>query len=309
MTKAWIIGLSLMIMSSASALEVIGSDGISHAFSFEYFRLQGIDQVTTTRHRDGRMQSEIWQGLRLDNWLMDNGFTRWQNIRFEAEDNYVINMHRAEFDSLQCWMVFQQGQTTLDSLNYRVIFPALRDLHWVRGVQRIILEDFNPMLMPQRLLIWEKEAQNLEVYDDPAPFVRVKAYALDDIIQGIMRLGRAEVVLVSSDGLRLRMEYPRHLGGAILEIGEGGALNLKSAQIPGGLWLKDIMYIQADNLVLITAKGLAQLVELSLLLGWELTPESTFQQIQAVELRRMKINEVMTEADWQQDAAWLEIRP
>ncbi len=301
--------LALIVLGSLTAIEIIGSDGTSHVYSFGYFRELGKGKVTTTRHRDGRTQSETWQGMRLDNWLKDNGFTRWQNIRLESEDNYVVNIHRAEFDILECWMVFWQGDVELDSLNYRVIFPALRDLYWVRAVHKIVLEDFDPMLMPQRIMFWAKEALKLTIHSDPEPFIKTSAYLMDEIMQDIFRLAQADIILVSRDGLRLRMEYPRHLGGAILEIGESGSLNLKSARIPGGLWIRDIVYLQADNLALIMPDGIKQLVEISQLLRWNLTPETRFHQIKRYELRQTAIDQVILSGRELLETDWLEIEP
>lgn len=305
----WLTILALIVLGSLSAIEIIGSDGISHVYSFGYFRERGKEKVVTTRHRDARTQVETWQGIRLDNWLKDKGFTRWQNIRLESEDNYVVNIHRAEFDTLECWMVFRQGDVELDSLNYRVIFPALRDLYWVRAVHKIVLEDFDPMFLPQRMMFWAKESLKLNFHSDPDPFIKTSAYLMDDIMQHIFRLAKADVVLVSRDGLRLRMEYPRHLGGAILEIGENGSLNLKSARIPGGLWIRDIVYLQADNLALIMPEGIKQLVEISQLLGWDLTSESRFHQIKRNELRQTAIDQVILSGREVLEADWLEIEP
>ncbi|MBM4403079.1 MAG: hypothetical protein FJ042_01605 [Candidatus Cloacimonetes bacterium] len=309
MKISWITILAITVLSVTHGIEVIDGDGISRSYPVGYFRNLGTEQVLTTRHRDSGPKTESWQGMRLDNWLKDNGFIRWQNIRLESEDNYVVNIHRAEFDTLECWMVFRQGEVELDSLNYRVIFPALRDLYWVRAVQRIVLEDFNPMFPPQRLMFWEKESVKLSIHNDPDPFIKTRAYMLDDVMQLIFRTSAAQVILVSSDGLRLRMEYPRHLGNAVLEIGEQGSINLKSARIPGGLWMKDIIYLQAENLALIMPQGIERLVEISRLLDWNLSPGSLFYHVKRQQLRQTGIDHVILNAKELLEADWLEIEP
>jgi len=309
MNRYWLVILAMFNLCSLSAIEIIDSDGVTHTYSFAQFRQLANEEVVTTRHRDGRTQSETWLGLRFDHWLRDNGFIRWQNIRLEAEDNYVINIHRAEFDTLECWMVFRQGEVELDSLNYRVIFPGLRELHWVRAVQRIVLEDFNPLIKPQRLMFWAKESAKLSIHNNPEPFIKTRAYMMDEIIHNLFRLARADVILVSKDGLRLRMEYPRHLRAAILEITDDGSLNLKSARIPGGLWIRDIIYLQADNLALIMPAGLNQMIEISKLLDWGLTPETRFLQVKRQQLRYTGIAQVILGGDQLLEADWLEIEP
>jgi hypothetical protein len=68
--------------------------------------------------------------------------------------------------------------------------------------------------------------------------------------------------------LKSRLEYPRHLKGAVLETAKDEAINLKSPSIPAGMWLKDVVFMQCGPYALIRQDFIYQLPSLGKSLGW-----------------------------------------
>lgn len=265
----------LFSISFLGAITVTDSQGVSSSFTYEELAEIPRQEFTTTRVKDGETRSDTWQGFRFDNWLEQFVDKPFSVIRFESPDRYMVSLSKAEFDTLACWLVFASSEEVFPEGSMRVIFPALRDMKWVRDLDRVVLEDFDPLKMPVRFEFLDERLKQETLLDDPAPFTNTKGYYFADLLPLSSRAESFNVVLYSQDGMKLSLEYPLHLEGAILEATDDG-LNLKSPQIPGGMWLKNIIYIQIDEFALIHTGNLDALIALNRIMDWKLSPEVHF---------------------------------
>ncbi len=263
--------LLLMLMAAnLMSIEIIHDHGMKKNYSYTYFSGLPRTGLTAELEKKGEIIKYSWKGFRFDKWLEANGFTDFTGIRFESPDRYMVTLTRYEFEQNECWMVFEQNGEKLDQNTFRVVFPALRQMYWIAGMNRIVLENFSPLKMPRELIFMERAMAKQQLIQEPKPFVKIQGYYLEELIKSLGNPESAHIVMQSADDLKIRLEYPLHLSGAILELGPEGNYNLKSPQIPGGMWLNDIAYIQIGEKAFIRERYLHKLVELNKSLSWHL---------------------------------------
>ena len=268
--KKYMLALLLIgMIMSLFGLRIIEKDGRIREIENSFFGTLTQEEISTERVREEGIRRDNWRGIRFDNWLRENGLTDWTVIRFESDDRYQVSFEKVAFDTTSCWMMTQQNDESFAPENYRVIFPHLSQNHWIRNISKVVLEDFRPAPRPKKIHSMELILSRLTQVQDPAPFVGISAYRFEDILRKLGAGRRSDVILISRDGFKLGLKYPDDLRGAVLEAGDEG-FNLKSPQIPGGMWVKDIIYIQAGKQAALQGAELRKLIDLNGLLSWNL---------------------------------------
>lgn len=266
--KLMLLMISCLPLCSLLGLEVFTLNSAVDVFGLEQLRKLRQESFSTRRFKHESDLIENWKGIPLQAWLTQQGYDDFQSIRFESEDNYMVRIHRAELDSMPGYIALRKDGKLLEESEIRLIFPAQRDMFWVRGLTKIFLEDFQPAPPPQRIYLWEKESGRLTLAAELEPFIRTSGYLVDEVMRKIFYQDSGSVILVSRDGIKMRLEYPNHLDGSVLELTAAGNLNLKSPVIPAGMWLKDIVYLQCGPYALIRYDCLYRLPWLAELLDW-----------------------------------------
>ncbi|HNX36916.1 MAG TPA: hypothetical protein PL124_04825 [Candidatus Cloacimonadota bacterium] len=266
--------LLLLGCGSLSALDIILKDGIVKNYPNESFSKLNPTEIITYRTREEGVRKDVWQGIRFDTWLRDNNLRDFSTIRFESDDRYLVSFDKVAFDTTACWMVFQNDKEKFKPENYRIIFPNLMQNNWIRNISKVVLEDFLPISLPKKFHSMGSILSDLELVNNPSPFVDIQGYRFEDILKPLRTGKKADVVLFSDDGFKLRLSYPKHLKGAVLELTEAGNLNLKSPQIPGGMWVKNIVYIQINKSALIKESSANKLIDLNKQFNWNLGPKA-----------------------------------
>lgn len=298
----------LLCQGVLCAITITDSNGQTQEVSRD--ELAALPRLTfeTVREKDGETRRETWQGIRFDTWLESRVKTPFKVIRFESDDRYMVNLSKAEWDSLECWLAFAQGGKEFAGGSMRIIFPALRDMKWVRDIQRIVLEDLDAMGLPKRFEFLDTRLQSIEIKDNPAPFVNTKGYYFKDLLPLSARDSSCNVILYSRDGMKMGLEYPQHLEGAILEVTDDG-FNLKSPSIPGGMWLKNIIFIQMNDLALIDIENIDALIALNRVLDWQLSPDVMFVVEQGGTTRKYPLVEILSEPELLKDVTTFSLTP
>lgn len=277
MKKYLCLLIILGVILTLSSLELIDTKGISHYYdNAELYKME-MQEIKTTREKDGIVRLNTWQGFRFDIWLKQQKLGDFATIRFESSDRYQVTLEKAEFDSLESYIVTGQDGVPFEENMLRLIFPALREMQWIKGLERVVLENFQPLIRPRRFYLMQETLKKYTLQQDPKPFVKTQGWFLSDILMDLSEAEEKQVILYSRDGLKQHLTYPLHLEGAILEKTAEGHYNLKSPQIPGGMWMKDIIYLQCDNYALISDDSINQLIRLAKTLHWETTPEMQFR--------------------------------
>ena len=209
--------LPFVTISILSAIIITGPQGDSLIYSYTELAKIPRETFTTTRVKSGEIQEDIWTGFRFNHWFNDNIKIPYKIIRFESADNYMVSLSKAEFDSLECWLAFTQNGQVLPENGIRLIFPQLRDMKWIRGLNRVVLEDFSPLKLPARFEFLDKRLKQETLIENPPPFSDTKGYYFADLLPLSARNDTHSVVLYSSDGIKCSLEYPRHLKDGIIE--------------------------------------------------------------------------------------------
>jgi len=258
-----------------SALLIVDSKGEIHEYPYDlFFKLQA-QEFHTSKELDKETVINTWKGIRFDSWLKEQKLGDFALIRFKSGDRYEVSFNKAEWDTLTCYLAYSAEGKIFPKEQLRIIFPHLRSMHWVRDVQQISLENAKELPMPVRFISWHDFFSSQKLLKDPNPFKNIEGYPLDSFIADLSDAPVKDVVLYSSDGLIQNLSYPSQLGGAVLERAANGSFHLKSPQIPGGMWMKDLVYLQVDHLAIINTNASAALIPLAKTLNWQINPEST----------------------------------
>lgn len=277
MKKDLCLLIILGVILTLSSLEIIDTKGISHYYDNAELYKKEMQEIKTTREKDGTVRLNTWQGFRFDIWLKQQKLGDFATIRLESSDRYQVTLEKAEFDSLESYIVTGQDGVPFEENMLRLIFPALREMQWIKGLERVVLENFQPLIRPRRFYLMQEALKKYPLQQDPKPFVKTQGWFLSDILMDLSEAEEKQVILYSRDGLKQHLTYPLHLEGAILEKTAEGHYNLKSPQIPGGMWMKDVIYLQCDNYALISDDAINQFIPLAKTLHWETTQEMQFR--------------------------------
>lgn len=287
--------ISLCLLAPLYSLTIVDHQGRSHEYPYEsFFRIQG-REFETTKELDGQTITTTWKGIRFDNWLAEQKLGDFAQIKFISGDRYEMVYNRAEWDTLTCWLAYSQDDEIFPKEQFRIIFPHLYSQNWVRDVKEVRLENYQQILIPQRFMSMDSFLKEQELIKDPKPFVRMQGYRFDDFVAKLSENPIKEILLYSADGLIQNLSYPRQLSGAVLELADHGKYNLKSPQIPGGMWMKDIVYLQCDARALIDMKQISKLIPLSKTLEWPLGPQTMLKLNYASGSETMSLGEALGE--------------
>jgi hypothetical protein len=299
----------LILAAGLPALVVVDTQCISHEYAYETFFKIRPAEFSTSREKDGVVNTQNWTGIRFDKWLAEQRLGDFARIKFLSKDRYEVSFSKVEWDSLTCWLSYAEGGQTFPNQQFRMIFPYLREMHWVRDVQRVVLENEKDIPIPIRLISFDRFFQDQVLINDPKPFKRLQGYSLDLFLGSLSEKPIKDIVLYSADGLIQNLIYPSQLSGAVLELSEDGKYHLKSPQIPGGMWMKDIVYLQCDSMALISMKHISKIIPIAKTLAWELSPEVQIALINGSSREEITLGDALSEPMLLESADYLELLP
>jgi hypothetical protein len=292
---------------SLNALQIIRSDGVEVNYNNAELHMLEQHEFSTSREKDGVVRLNNWKGIRFDHWLKQQGLGEYLNIRFESADRYTVILSRAEFEGLESWLVMAQDNEAFANSALRIIFPTLREMQWIRDVHRIVLESFEPLSKPDRFLLMKPFLEAQTLHNEPAPFVNVSGWYFSEFLPKLSNHDSKSVVLYSRDGLKMNLEYPFHLETAVLVKNKDNTYDLKSPQIPGGMWIRDIIYLQCDETALIELNSINSLIALHKLLNWESKPDMQFSIQKADEQIQLGFSDALAEPRIFEGALYFEL--
>ncbi|MDD2230305.1 MAG: hypothetical protein PHY48_12940 [Candidatus Cloacimonetes bacterium] len=200
-----------------------------------------------------------------------------------------------------------QDDVAFEDNSLRLIFPSLREMQWVRNLKRIVLENFVPMPRPSKFMLMQPFLDTQQLQKELKPFVDIEGYYFRDFLPAMSKTDTHKVILCSRDDLKQNLDFPFHLEGAVLEKTEEGTYNLKSPQIPGGMWVKDITYLQCDDTALIDQSSVNSLINLHKLLSWDISPELRFTIHKADEVLLLGFADALAEPQVFEGALYFEL--
>lgn len=299
----------LLLAASLTALVVVDTQGLTREYSYEsFFKIQP-GEFSTSREKDGVVNTQVWSGIRFDKWLTEQKPGDFARIKFLSRDHYEVSFSKVEWDSLTCWLAYAEDGKVFPKQQFRIIFPFLREMHWVRDVQRVVLENEKDIPMPRKLTSFERFFKEQKLINNPQPFKRLQGYSLDLFLADLSEKPVKDIVAYCADGLIQNLSYPAQLSGAVLELTEDGKYNLKSPQIPGGMWMKDVVYLQCDSMAIIAMKHISKLIPIAKILSWELSPEVKIVLINGSTREEYSLIDALSEPQMLESAEYFELVP
>jgi hypothetical protein len=297
-----------MVALSLNALEVFSADGMRRDYdNADLYKLER-QELKTSREKDGVLRLNNWQGFRFDVWLKNQDLGKFSSIRFESDDKYLVTLTKEEFEAIESWIVVAQDQKDFEGNSLRLIFPSLREMQWVRDLKRVVLENFQPLPRPLKFLLMKPFLDSVTLHKEPKPFVNMEGWYFSEFLPKLSDAAQHQVLLYSRDGLKQNLNYPYHLEGAVLEKTKEGSYNLKSPQIPGGMWVRDIIYLQCNGTALIDQSSLNSLISLHKILQWESTPELNFTIHKTDEMLQLGFADALAEPQVFEGALFFELK-
>ncbi|KQC07654.1 MAG: hypothetical protein APR54_05770 [Candidatus Cloacimonas sp. SDB] len=249
-------------------------------------------ELKTEREKDGEIKKETWLGSPLKAILTHFSITDFVKLQVAATDNYMVRLDFNEITEREPILAYSLNDEQLNEENFRLIVPGKRDMFWIRNISRIIIETEEEMDHPDIIFLAEKILQRKPLRTNPEPFEDVTGYYFKDIIEEVFPFSEGEYLLIAQDGIRHKLDYDNYLKKASLIMSDGN-LALQSPQMPAGMWIKDITYIQKEETAIVFINEISEWKDLHKLLGWKENSEKLETEFNII-LQR-KAEETQTE--------------
>ena len=197
---------------------------------------------------------------------------KYNELKFTSDDNYMVRIKKADILKHDPILAFKRNSRKLSPENIRLVIPDMRDMFWIQGV--VCIETLNSIKMqfPHTLYIAENILRKKNLQTELEPFVDVTGYHFSQLIEDVFPLMQEEILVVGKDGVKHLLDYQKYLKNAILITNEG-AFTLQSPDMPAGMWIKDIAYIQQFYKAIFFKSHFKDLSQIVQLLEWEDIPE------------------------------------
>ncbi|HCX73315.1 MAG TPA: hypothetical protein DHM37_06325, partial [Candidatus Cloacimonas sp.] len=217
----------------AFALQIINNENVQqldlHKIDSQYLKT-----VSTMREN----QAETWRGVPLNYILPDS--IEFSKIVLSSPDGYQVELAKEE--AATAILALFEDERKLEYEN-RLVVPRKREMFWIKEVTKIELK--NKAVQPplRYITIAENWLKNFSQPHALSPFVKDTGYYFQEVAKSVLLFTRAEYLLIASDGVQHNLSYQNYLQNAILSQ-NGNGFDVKSPDMPSGMWLKKIGYIR-----------------------------------------------------------------
>ncbi|MDN5353892.1 MAG: hypothetical protein PWQ09_648 [Candidatus Cloacimonadota bacterium] len=217
----------------AFALQIINNENVQqldlHKIDSQYLKT-----VSTMREN----QAETWRGVPLNYILPDS--IEFSKIVLSSPDGYQVELAKEE--AATAILALFEDERKLEYEN-RLVVPRKREMFWIKEVTKIELK--NKAVQPplRYITIAENWLKNFSQPHALPPFVKDTGYYFQEVAKSVLLFTRAEYLLIASDGVQHNLSYQNYLQNAILSQ-NGNGFDMKSPDMPSGMWLKKIGYIR-----------------------------------------------------------------
>ncbi len=253
----------LLLALPLGSLELRFGTGKSRHISIEELRQAPQSAFSTSRQKGLEQVVDMWEGIELLSWMQQIGAKDWHSLNFISRDGYSVSLHRAELEMLPVYIALRDADAYLDEAAIRLIFPTRRDNIWVRGLDVIELQGFEPLPPPRQLFILEDYLRGTLGKKSSA-----SGMAFRDVMVSLFRQDSGSVVFVGDAGIQVRLDYPTHLANAFLAQSDDHWA-LESADLPQSVCIRQIVYIQCGAQAFVAQASVSHLQDLAKALGWD----------------------------------------
>jgi len=268
--KPTFIPFFLFAALSLSALTLILQE---KTYDISTEELQNYEQaeVETQREKDAQTKFDVWQGTLLSEVLAKYRIEDFTVLKFTSQDNYQVRLSKQDISAHQPILALQKNEILLSENEIRLIVPPIREMYWIKNIDTIEVEKLFSLPIPYTLLSAEQILPLLEIHADLPDFQDKKSYLFRDLLTRSFPDPQDEFWVVGRDGVSHRLDYDKYLKNAVLVIGDG-RMDLQSNDMPNGMWIKNLVYIQAFDRAVFFRTQFKNWQEVAALLQWKNLP-------------------------------------
>ena len=272
-TISRVIVITLLLIGSFSVESLIIIDG-NRQFSLDLEDLAEHEQVLweTNRERDGRDRIDWWSGVLLDDILASLQIRNHHQLRFASLDKYQIRLTVEELKDHPALIALKRNDLTLSENNLRLVIPGLRDMFWIQGLDVIQVEDYQQMPLPDVIYFAEDLINEILFKKNSLSDQKERDISFTELISSVYPVLQEEFLLIARDGISHRLDFETYLNSGFL-IRDDKGYNLQSPDMPIGMWIKNLAYIQFFDRAIIFRDQFTNLSAVKILLDWSEVPE------------------------------------
>ncbi|MDP8202592.1 MAG: molybdopterin-dependent oxidoreductase [Candidatus Tenebribacter burtonii] len=300
--KVIIFGIILFVSSLLFSIELIDAERI---INLERTKLDSYEQaeLETYRNKDGEEKDDNWIGVKLIDILQEYGISNYDKLCFISSDNYLVRIAKEDILNKEVVLALVRNGKTLDNEHIRLVIPEIRDMFWIQDISTIKTESIFDIPFPHTIYFAEPIINKTQIRDELPPFIRVTGYTFPDIMSQAFPFLKDEVLVVGKDGVKHNLDYDKYLKNALL-IKNGDSFDLKSPDMPAGMWIKNLAYVQIFDVVVIFQSHFMSLTDVNNLLNWNNFPEEVILHF-GENTEKQSSNEKFNISNWNR-AEWLE---
>ncbi len=300
--KLIITGIILFVSTMLFSIELVDSDRI---INLERSKLDSYEkiEIATHRNKDGEEKKDNWVGVKLTDILQEYDISNYDKLCFISTDNYLVRVTKDDILNNNGILALGRNGKTLDDEHIRLVIPEIRDMFWIQDISTIKTESISDMPFPHTIYFAEPILLNTRIRDELPPFVKVSGYTFSEIMSQAFPFLKDEMLIVGKDGVKHSLDYDKYLRNAVL-ITNGDSFDLKSPDMPAGMWIKDLAYVQIFDVAVIFQSHFKSLKNVNSILNWKNFPEEVILHF-SENTKKQSSNENFNTGNWS-EAEWLE---
>ena len=294
MKKTFILGIILMCALQLFGIEIIVS---GNKIMISQEKLVKYDPVSLETHliKDGKPKDDKWIGVDLITILEEYNISDYDQIKFYSNDNYMVRLKKEDIYSHKPIIALNRNGKKIDKSRIRLVVPEMRDMFWISGIAYLETESAFELKFPHNIIFAEKYLADKEQHA-LAPFKDATGYDFAELTNEIFPTDKRYFV-IGRDGVSHWFEYENYLSKAVL-ISKDNKFDMKSIQMPGGMWVDDIAAIVLNSKAIIFQNQFNNLEEVMELLKIS-SYHKNVQLRTKNEIKSVPVNLPFSEPIWQ----------
>lgn len=263
-----ILGIIMIAIPNLFSITILDNEK-KITISLEELHTREIISFATERNKDGIIKNDAWQGVELKKILVENDITNFEQLKFYSADNYMIRLSRENLEKFNPIIALFRNGEKLNEKKIRLVGKELRDMFWIQGIANITTESTYIKKFPHTIFFAEKIFSSQEMHE-LKPFKNSNGYDFNELVKNILPTS-GNFLLIGRDGVSHIFEYEKYLSEAKLLFVDG-EYNLKSVQMPGGMWISNLAAVVLDSKAIVFKNQFENIEEIAELLQIETYP-------------------------------------
>ncbi|MDP8267639.1 MAG: molybdopterin-dependent oxidoreductase [Candidatus Tenebribacter davisii] len=297
-----LISIILFLNSLLFSIEITDNERVINLELSDLNKFEKVE-IATHRNKDGENINDNWVGVKLIDILTEYNITDFDKLSFASSDNYLVRVYKKELLNSTSILALERNNKILDADQIRLVVPHMRDMFWIQGISNIRTETIANIPFPHTIYFAEPIIQNTQIKTELPPFVEVTGYTFPEIMVQAFPFLKDEVLVVGKDGVKHNLNFAKYLKNAVL-IKTNDSYDLRSPDMPAGMWIKDIAYIQIFDIAVVFKDHFESLSHVNELLNWKTFPSNVILHYDETKIMQSSVT-YFNSTTWSK-AKWLE---